>query len=78
MLIVCFACLVVLRCGDVGRIAPRGVLGGGPGARGENYLVRGSNGRIVYLGGKNTVLAQAGDRIRIITPGGGGYGTPSP
>ncbi|MCI5115093.1 MAG: hypothetical protein D3920_10585 [Candidatus Electrothrix sp. AW2] len=26
------------------------------------------------LGGKNTIQAEAGDRLRICTPGGGGWG----
>ncbi|MCH9001452.1 MAG: hydantoinase B/oxoprolinase family protein, partial [Planctomycetes bacterium] len=30
--------------------------------------------RIVSLGGKNEIKLQPGDRIRIETPGGGGYG----
>ena len=33
--------------------------------------------REVNLGGKNTYKAKPHDRIRIMTPGGGGYGTPS-
>ena len=28
----------------------------------------------INLGGKNKVVLQSGDRIRILTPGGGGYG----
>ena len=34
------------------------------------------NGRTLNLGGKNEIRARAGDRIRILTPGGGGFGTP--
>jgi 5-oxoprolinase (ATP-hydrolysing) len=32
--------------------------------------------RLISLGGKNTYKAQPHDRIRILTPGGGGWGTP--
>ncbi|MCH7623595.1 MAG: hydantoinase B/oxoprolinase family protein, partial [Nitrospinae bacterium] len=32
------------------------------------------DGSQMDLGGKNEVHAQPGDRIRILTPGGGGYG----
>ena len=32
--------------------------------------------REVSLGGKATVLMQPGDRLRVLTPGGGGYGQP--
>jgi 5-oxoprolinase (ATP-hydrolysing) len=48
--------------------APFGLAGGEPGARGRNL----HNG--VELPGHATVIANGGDRIRIETPGGGGYG----
>lgn len=56
--------------------APRGLLGGKDGARGENYLVK-VDGRRLYLGGKNTVQVNAGERLQILTPGGGGWGSPA-
>jgi 5-oxoprolinase (ATP-hydrolysing) len=56
------------RCVDV-----PGLLGGGHGARGRNLLLK-RGGRVVNLGGKATVEVGAGDRLRIETPGGGGYG----
>jgi 5-oxoprolinase (ATP-hydrolysing) len=55
--------------------APRGLKGGENGARGANYLVR-TDGRRVYLGGKNTVTVNAGEVLQIFTPGGGGFGSP--
>lgn len=55
--------------------APRGLKGGNNGARGANYLIRKDNRR-VYLGGKNTILVNAGEILQILTPGGGGYGSP--
>lgn len=55
--------------------SPRGLKGGGNGARGANVLVR-SDGRRVYLGGKNTVMVNAGEILQIFTPGGGGFGSP--
>ncbi|CAN0493992.1 unnamed protein product, partial [Hapterophycus canaliculatus] len=36
-----------------------------------------SDGRTVSLGGKNTVHVDAGDRLTILTPGGGGHGSPT-
>jgi len=54
-------------------LAPFGAAGGGPGARGENWLVRASGAR-ERLAGHATVLLAAGDRLRIETPGGGGWG----
>jgi len=54
--------------------APYGLKGGGAGARGENLCIRAS-GRILNLGGKSSIALHPGDRIRILTPGGGGYGS---
>ena len=53
------------------RHAPRGAAGGAPGATGRDLL----DG--VPLPGKTTGTLQAGQRLRIETPGGGGYGRPS-
>jgi 5-oxoprolinase (ATP-hydrolysing) len=39
-----------------------------------NHGVYKQNGSKLHLGGKNEIIAEAGDRIRIETPGGGGYG----
>jgi 5-oxoprolinase (ATP-hydrolysing) len=52
---------------------PYGLEGGAPGARGANTIIR-IDGRKLNLGGKNTVAVVAGERLRIETPGGGGYG----
>ncbi len=52
--------------------APFGLAGGGPGARGRNF----HNEREVA--GKASFEVVAGDRVRIETPGGGGYGAPEP
>lgn len=52
---------------------PYGLHGGGDGERGENLLIA-RDGRVVNLGGKATFTMDAGDRLRISTPGGGGYG----
>ncbi len=54
---------------------PYGLKGGEPGQRGRNLLIR-KDGRTISLGGKNEVLVAPGDRIRLETPGGGGYGAP--
>jgi 5-oxoprolinase (ATP-hydrolysing) len=53
--------------------APYGLEGGEPGKRGKNIFTH-SDGRQLYLGAKNEILAQPGDRFRIETPGGGGFG----
>jgi 5-oxoprolinase (ATP-hydrolysing) len=53
--------------------APFGLAGGGPGAQGRNLCLR-ADGRVEELPGRATVVLAAGDRLRIETPGGGGYG----
>ncbi|MBF0279674.1 MAG: hydantoinase B/oxoprolinase family protein [SAR324 cluster bacterium] len=53
--------------------APYGMAGGEPGKCGQNHFFR-KNGRVLNLGGKNEIQADPGDRIRIMTPGGGGFG----
>ncbi len=55
--------------------APYGLEGGEPGRRGENLFIR-KDGRRMNLGAKNEIQAEPGDRIRIETPGGGGFGAP--
>jgi N-methylhydantoinase B len=52
---------------------PWGLAGGSPGTAGVNSITRG-DGSEESLGGKAQFTASAGDRVRIITPGGGGWG----
>lgn len=53
--------------------APKGLEKGGDGERGKNLLIR-KDGRIINLGPKNEAKVNRGDKIRILTPSGGGYG----
>ena len=55
---------------------PFGLLGGSDAASGENRLTRG-NGREEELPGAAFAELDAGDRLTIRTPGGGGFGTAS-
>ena len=56
---------------------PWGLAGGGPGAVGENWLLRGGDeSRAEMLPDKCTVRLRAGDVLRMLTPGGGGWGPP--
>jgi N-methylhydantoinase B len=57
------------------RVAPYGLHGGRPGARGRNLLVR--RGEEVELPGKAEIQVEAGDRLSLHTPGGGGWGSPA-
>ncbi|TML41214.1 MAG: hydantoinase B/oxoprolinase family protein [Actinobacteria bacterium] len=57
---------------------PWGLAGGEPGAPGENWLLPGGNeSRAERLPDKCTVQLGAGDAVRVLTPGGGGWGTPA-
>ena len=55
---------------------PYGLEGGEAGARGLNLLQK-LDGRVINLGGKNTVDVRSGDRLVIYSPGGGGFGSPN-
>ena len=55
------------------RFAPWGLEGGEPGAVGRNTLLR-VDGTVVDLGARAEVRVAPGDRVRIETPGGGGWG----
>ncbi len=57
------------------RIAPFGLAGGEPGARGEGY-VRRAGGALERLGGTARFEVAPGDELTILTPGGGGFGSP--
>jgi len=57
------------------RIAPFGLAGGAAGQTGKNRLVR-RDGRSESLAATAEVRVEAGDRIEIETPGGGGFGPP--
>ncbi|XP_071957987.1 5-oxoprolinase-like [Antedon mediterranea] len=52
---------------------PYGMAGGQPGKRGKNLMLF-HDGRLINLGGKNSVDVVAGDCLQTFTPGGGGYG----
>ncbi len=57
---------------DRRRGAPYGAQGGQPGGRGKNTLIR--DGKEQPLTGKIQIDLRPGDRLRIESPGGGGFG----
>ncbi|MFP3913306.1 MAG: hydantoinase B/oxoprolinase family protein [Actinomycetota bacterium] len=61
--------------GERRRLRPWGLGGGEPGAAGEDWLIH-RNGDRRRLPAKTTVDVEAGDRLLILTPGGGGWGAP--
>ncbi|MGH2476581.1 MAG: hydantoinase B/oxoprolinase family protein, partial [Candidatus Limnocylindrales bacterium] len=57
---------------------PWGLWGGEPGAVGENWLLpHGDEEQAERLPDKCTIRLQAGDVLRMLTPGGGGWGVPA-
>jgi N-methylhydantoinase B len=56
------------------KLAPWGAAGGSDGARGRNARVVARTGRVVELPGKFQQRFEAGDRLIVESPGGGGYG----
>jgi N-methylhydantoinase B len=62
---------------DHGRFGPPGVLGGGDGAPNVVKLHRGGTTTIpLHLSKDQGLRMQPGDRVEVMTPGGGGYGNP--
>jgi 5-oxoprolinase (ATP-hydrolysing) len=55
---------------------PYGLRGGGPGKSGEQWLIRKDEAPL-KLKPSDRLEIKAGDRIRILTPGGGGWGNVS-
>jgi N-methylhydantoinase B len=62
---------------DHGRFGPPGVMGGGDGARNVVRVHRGSATLIPeHLSKDQDIPLKRGDRVEVMTPGGGGYGDP--
>jgi N-methylhydantoinase B len=59
---------------DRHRQAPRGAAGGGNGTPGGFTILRGNEE--LRLASKTACALEAGDRVRIVAGGGGGYGAP--
>jgi N-methylhydantoinase B/oxoprolinase/acetone carboxylase alpha subunit/N-methylhydantoinase A/oxoprolinase/acetone carboxylase beta subunit len=59
------------------RHAPRGAQGGEPGAKGRNLLISAVDNEPRELPGKAVGQLAPGERLRIETPGGGGWGKPT-
>lgn len=62
--------------GERRRHRPWGLNGGEPGSSGEDWLIK-SDGSRVRLAGKTTMEVERGDRLLVLTPGGGGWNPPS-
>ncbi|WP_370046466.1 MULTISPECIES: hydantoinase B/oxoprolinase family protein [Salipiger] len=63
---------------DHGRFGPQGALGGGDGAVNEVAVTRGGESFTPeHLSKAQDIALVAGDRVRVKTPGGGGYGDPA-
>lgn len=63
--------------GERGRFAPFGVLGGKPAQTAKHtFVLRGTEYAPPHISKDEGVSMQAGDRLRLQTPGGGGFGEP--
>lgn len=57
---------------------PKGLAGGADGSTGENWLLpQGDEERAERLADKCTIRLRSGDVLRMLTPGGGGWGDPA-
>jgi N-methylhydantoinase B len=54
---------------------PYGLAGGSDGAPGRSVIIR-EDGSEEVLSGKSSTRLRSGERIRVETPGGGGWGKP--
>jgi len=62
---------------DHGRTGPQGALGGGDGGVNKVTVVQGGHAYVPpHLSKDQDIQIKAGDRVRVSTPGGGGYGDP--
>jgi N-methylhydantoinase B len=62
---------------DHGRFGPQGVLGGDDGAVNSVTVFRNGEAHVPpHLSKEQDIPLKAGDRVRVATPGGGGYGDP--
>ncbi|QYK41988.1 MAG: hydantoinase B/oxoprolinase family protein [Paracoccaceae bacterium] len=62
---------------DHGRVGPQGVLGGQDGAVNRVEVIRGTQVMVPeHLSKAQDIALEPGDRVRVRTPGGGGYGPP--
>ena len=62
---------------DHGRVGPQGVLGGSDGAVNRVEVIRGDDVLVPeHLSKAQDIQLKPGDRVRVRTPGGGGYGLP--
>ena len=67
---------VVNLLGERHKHAPWGLHGGKPGAKGEYYKIT-KNGEKIKLKSKTRIEFKKGEKLLILTPGGGGYGEPN-
>ncbi|MGC1441385.1 MAG: hydantoinase B/oxoprolinase family protein, partial [Burkholderiaceae bacterium] len=62
---------------DHGRVGPQGALGGGAGATNQVSVLRDGLTHVPeHLSKEQDIALKPGDRVRVKTPGGGGYGDP--
>ena len=69
-------CLITVRGQERHRFAPWGLLGGGCGAKARSLLKRAGEADFSDIGKIDSLHVTVGDVVRVLTPGGAGYGDP--
>jgi N-methylhydantoinase B len=72
------ATAIVSLLGERRRMRPQGIQGGGPGSPGEDHIRRQGKTEWEAVAAKSVHVLKPGDRLRVRSPGGGGWGAPSP
>lgn len=69
-------CVMILRGQERHRFRPWGLMGGFCGGKAAAFLARSGADKLVDIGKVDSLQLSAGDIVRIVTSGGGGYGDP--
>jgi N-methylhydantoinase B len=69
-------CVMILRGQERHRFRPWGLMGGECGGKAAAFLARAGTDQLVNIGKVDSLQLSAGDIVRIVTSGGGGYGDP--
>ena len=69
-------CVMIARGQERHRFRPWGLMGGGCGGKAAAFMASAGSTELVDIGKVDSLRLSAGDIVRIVTSGGGGYGDP--